>query len=85
MGHTHRPFILKKDDVTFVNVGSCGLPRDNGHLASFVIFDTESGKVNIYRLLLNTDAILKEYGPFIHPSVVECLSRNNKYNGELID
>lgn len=86
MGHTHRPFILKKGEVTFVNVGSCGLPRDVGHLASFAIFDSENGQVNLYRLPLNIDLIMKEYKE-VHPSIIECLLRkpaNGHFNGELV-
>jgi len=85
MGHTHRPYILKKENTTFVNVGSCGLPRDNGSLASFVVFDSESGQVNLYRLPLNIDAIVKKYKSVVDKSVIDCFMRANNYNGELVN
>lgn len=85
MGHTHRPYILKKNNTTYINVGSCGLPRDVGSLASFSVLDIETGSVNVYRLPLNRDLIINEYSRFVHSSVIECLQRdNNKFNGELI-
>jgi putative phosphoesterase len=39
MGHTHRPFVRSCGRVTFVNVGSCGLPRDDARFGSAVVFD----------------------------------------------
>ncbi len=77
MGHTHRPFIRKSGDVTLVNVGSCGLPRDQGNLASCAIFDTETGERNIHRIPFNAENLIKQYGNAIHSSVVSCLRRES--------
>ena len=41
MGHTHYPFINENQKTTFVNVGSCGLPRDDGRYGSFATFNTD--------------------------------------------
>ena len=49
MGNTHRPFIRKAGSSTYVNVGSIGLPRDDGRYASFCIFEPEQGTVEIHR------------------------------------
>ena len=49
MGNTHRPFIRKAGSSTYVNVGSIGLPRDDGRYESFCIFEPEQGTVEIHR------------------------------------
>lgn len=48
-GHTHRPFIKEEQGHVFVNVGSCGLPRDCGNVGSAALFDEMSGNVRIVR------------------------------------
>lgn len=75
MGHTHIPFIHQSKDITLVNVGSCGLPRDQGALASCVIYDLGSGKCEIVRLPLDINAIQEKYENKIHPSVMSCFYR----------
>lgn len=57
MGHTHRAFIRSCAGTTFVNVGSCGLPRDDGRYASAALFDSQSGGVRIVRLDLASFAM----------------------------
>ena len=49
MGNTHIPFIRRHSEVTYVNVGSCGLPRDRGDMGSACLFDTVSNHVKIIR------------------------------------
>ena len=46
---THRPFIRRHAGVTYVNVGSCGMPRDRGDLGAVCLFDIQSGSVRIIR------------------------------------
>lgn len=75
MGHTHRPFVRRSGGVTVVNVGSCGLPRDQGSLASCAVFDTETGKCSIHRIPFDAENLIKKYGNAIHSSVVSCLRR----------
>ncbi|HMQ10629.1 MAG TPA: YfcE family phosphodiesterase [Oligoflexia bacterium] len=48
-GATHRPFTKQIDDTLVVNVGSCGFPRDQGHLGSFGIYDALSNSFTIER------------------------------------
>lgn len=48
-GATHRPFTKQVDSTLVVNVGSCGFPRDQGHLGSFGIYDTTSNSFKIER------------------------------------
>lgn len=74
MGHTHRPFIRRESEVCIVNIGSCGLPRDIGHQASFAIYDCTLDRVELVRPALDIKAIELRY-PNAHPSVLKCLSR----------
>ena len=75
MGHTHYPYLKKVGTTTYVNVGSCGLPRDYGTASSYAIFDTQTGKVVIYRILVDREEIEKVTRQKVHSSVYECLSR----------
>ncbi len=76
MGHTHRPFISTSGRVTVVNVGSCGLPRDIGNLVSCVLFDSESRQVEIFRIPIDVNKIIKSLKGKLHPNVIDCLLRS---------
>lgn len=85
MGHTHRPFIRRSFGKRLVNVGSCGLPRDVGNLASCSIFDSEQDICDVYRIPFNVEKIIEVYGQELHSSVVNCLRRRaDSYFGILI-
>jgi hypothetical protein len=61
-----------------VNVGSCGLPRDQGNLGSFGILNTKSGKCEILRFKLDKSEIVNNLkGKKIHPSVLKLLERDS--------
>jgi predicted phosphodiesterase len=47
MGHTHRPFVREHAGTIFVNVGSCGLPRDGSGQGTACIFDTATRQVRL--------------------------------------
>lgn len=74
MGHTHRPFVRTENKTCFVNVGSCGLPRDIGNSACFAVFRTDTGQAELVRPALDTELVRKTY-PRAHPSVLEVLNR----------
>ncbi len=76
MGHTHRPFIRSSRGVRYVNVGSCGLPRDAGGLGCAALFDDETGSVRLIRFDIRetTYAALARVGP-VHESVLAIFSR----------
>lgn len=74
MGHTHRPFIAEAGSRTLVNVGSCGLPRDVGNLASFASFDSDTGDCNIHRVRIDTEKLLARVAR-PHHEVLNCLDR----------
>lgn len=87
MGHTHRPFIKKIDKTTFVNVGSCGLPRDHGTYGSAVLFNDETGDIHLIRF--NIKKITQEWMQslqYVHESIYSLFNKNSKkIEGMIID
>lgn len=85
MGHTHRPFVKRAYGKLLVNVGSCGLPRDVGNLASCAIYDVNKNDCEIFRIAFDVNNVLKRFKGKIHPSVESCLlRRGDSYFGTLI-
>jgi predicted phosphodiesterase len=85
MGHTHRPFARMHDGRLLLNPGSCGLPRDVGHLASCATLDTVTRETAIYRVPFEVDRVLAD-ARFIHPDVRECLGRApEQFEGQLVE
>jgi predicted phosphodiesterase len=86
LGHTHHPFIKKISGTTFVNTGSCGLPRDHGTLGSAVLFDEYTGAVRLIRFNIRKSieqalAMVES----VNSSVLKLFRRKSKnYEGELI-
>lgn len=79
MGHTHRPFLSVVGKTKIVNVGSCGLPRDQGDLGSCAIYDTLTGRCEIIRFRLDVKKIIEQYGRTTDKLVIDCLRRES-YN-----
>ncbi len=78
MGHTHRPFIKKIGGKTIVNIGSCGLPRDEGTLLSFATYDTEKKEVEILRKYLKAEDVISFYGKDkLNETILNCLHRKS--------
>ena len=75
MGHTHRPFVAPAGRVTVVNVGSAGMPRDVGHLASCALYDTGSRSAEILRAGFDAPGLIAKWGDRIHPAAAACLRR----------
>lgn len=77
-GHTHRPFSRLDGRVTWVNVGSCGLPRDDGALGSAALLDPVSGKARVLRFNIEeaTRRTIAEFGA-PHDSVLGVLARRS--------
>lgn len=82
MGHTHRPFVRRCDRTLFVNVGSCGLPRDHGGLGAAALFDDSTGDVRILRFdIARETRELCESVAGVHPSVLRLLERRGDTGG----
>lgn len=87
MGHTHRPFIRLQNGKKFVNVGSCGLPRDHGAWGAAALFDERTGEVRIVRFSIEkeTETLIEKYNTQ-SPSVAELFKRENlSCVGEYVD
>ncbi len=84
MGHTHRPMVRTHEGRLLLNPGSCGLPRDVGHLASCATLDTQTREVVVYRVPFDVAHVLNDTR-FIHPDVRECLERSaEQFDGLLV-
>ncbi|HIP58453.1 MAG TPA: metallophosphoesterase [Archaeoglobus profundus] len=57
VGHTHIQFVRELEGVMFINPGSVGQPRDGDPRAAYAIFDTETNKVELYRVKYNIDEV----------------------------
>jgi len=79
MGHSHHPFIKCVNGTIFVNVGSCGLPRDDGRYGSFATFAPEQNIAELYRFDISQSVELlsnsRQSPP--HPSVMELFKRTS--------
>jgi predicted phosphodiesterase len=75
LGQTHRPFISRAGDVTVVNVGSSGMPRDVGNLASCAVLDTATRSTEILRVPFDTVALTAKIVELVDHSVVALFRR----------
>lgn len=57
VGHSHIPMNRKLGDLTIINPGSVGQPRDGDTRAGCAVFDTETGEVEFFRLAYDVDAV----------------------------
>jgi predicted phosphodiesterase len=79
MGNTHRPFVTTSGPVLVVNVGSCGLPRDSGDLASCILYDPSANDCDLLRIRMTADEVLDQFPDFDpHPVVVSTLNRRSE-------
>lgn len=77
VGNTHRSFSRSNLWGKVINVGSLGLPRDNGSLGTFVLVDTEKNLISRQFIDFNLDKMLSKY-KFSHPSVLENFHKREK-------
>lgn len=57
VGHSHIPLKRKLGDVTIINPGSVGQPRDGDTRAGCAVFDTKTGEVELLRLEYDIEAV----------------------------
>ena len=81
MGNTHRPFMRSLNGVTFVNVGSCGLPRDHGLLGSAVAFNLSRLEVRILRfdIRAETQRAFEQALLPVHAEVRKLMDRSTNF------
>lgn len=75
LGNTHRPFIRKVETTIYINVGSVGLPRDDGRFGSFCIWNTESEVPEILRFKLDASDEIWDSSLMVHDSVIALTNR----------
>jgi len=76
VGHSHIPMNRKLGNLTIINPGSVGQPRNGDPRASCAIFDTENGKVEHLRLDYDIESVctkIKERMP--HPDELIAILR----------
>ncbi|MBL8439889.1 MAG: metallophosphoesterase family protein [Betaproteobacteria bacterium] len=79
MGHTHYPFVRTLFGRLFVNVGSCGLPRDEDPRGCAVLFDTIRCETTILRYSIAASSATLLAGWRVAPSVARHLERYASY------
>jgi putative phosphoesterase len=82
MGHTHRPFVRQSLEVTYINVGSCGLPRDDSRFASMAVFmpnSPEPWRIVRYDITRESAAMLDEFD--VAPEVKELFLTRREFIG----
>ncbi|HYK66949.1 MAG TPA: metallophosphoesterase family protein [Streptosporangiaceae bacterium] len=75
MGNTHRPFAAHRGAALVVNVGSCGLPRDQGNLAACAVYDPAANECQVLRVPMDPAAVAAQFAEPVSDLVAECLSR----------
>jgi len=83
MGQTHRPFVRRNGTTQFVNVGSCGLPRDDDPRGAACLFDSASGEAVVLRfdIAASSRKVLEKYT--LDDSVAEILKRTSNRTGHV--
>ncbi len=76
MGNTHHPFIREHAGTFYVNIGSCGMPRDDGRYGSVALLNTNARSARILRFDItdDTNQIIEQF-PTIHSSVRDVYER----------
>ncbi len=80
VGHTHCAFAVERGGFRVVNPGSVGQNRARLDLASYALFDSESGKVTLSEITYSTDLLLAEMQARNYPP--ECLAYYRKKVGK---
>jgi predicted phosphodiesterase len=85
MGHSHRPFVRSARGTTFVNVGSCGLPRDDARWGAVALFYPADARWRILRFDISehSETALARYS--VHQSVKDLFAkrRSEEIFGEI--
>ncbi len=80
VGHSHFPFIRAVGSTRVIGVGSCGLPRDVGDMASCALYDPGSDRAELVRVPFDAERVLAQAraaGP-VHASVAGVMRRRER-------
>jgi putative phosphoesterase len=75
-GHTHYPLITSVNGVLLVNPGSVGQPRDGDWRASYAVWDSSDGTVELRRCAYDVTAVVEKLRAESLPS--ECIESLRK-------
>lgn len=79
-GHSHYPFVFNYKNCSLINVGSVGLSKDSGGMASWGMLDTNSETYVHYRTPYEKEKLISEihrYNDTNKEYLLELISRNN--------
>lgn len=77
MGHTHRMFIKRGTKTIFVNVGSCGLPRDIGLKPGYCMLNTESDCIELNRIEIDSSILKDTFFSGLQEEIFKVFMRKN--------
>jgi len=60
-GHTHYPIITKINDVSLLNPGSVGQPRDGDWRACYIEYNTSESSITLHREKYDLEALRKKH------------------------
>ncbi|PBQ31525.1 metallophosphoesterase [Sphingobacteriaceae bacterium] len=72
IGHSHKQFLREINGYTLVNAGSVGQNRTNADLLNYVVWNTESGKIDLITKEFSADQLLSEMRQRNYPEI--CIS-----------
>jgi predicted phosphodiesterase len=83
IGQTHRPFIRQTGLTTYVNVGSCGLPRDHGGLGAVALYDTSTNNPMVLRFSIEAETESALLSGEVADEVRQVLQRRENVSEEI--
>lgn len=60
IGHSHYPFVYKKNNTTLINSGSVGQSREEGGYANWILIDTSDKSFALKKTRYDSSEIIKE-------------------------
>ena len=60
IGHSHRQFLIKKDDYIIVNPGSVGQNREFINEINYLIYDSNSKKIDFKSIIYNVNLLIDQ-------------------------
>ena len=60
-GHTHLQFIVEYGSNTFINPGSVGLPRNGDFRAHYILLDTQTKNIEMFKNVYDVNKLINYY------------------------
>lgn len=81
IGHSHYPFMYNNGKVNLVNVGSVGMNKDQGGVASWCVLNTETKTITMQKTPYKVKKLIEKINSINSPNkeyLISVLTRNNK-------